>query len=155
MRTSTVIGIMAALALAVSTASAQDSDLDAALDAVAAKYMEGWNAGDAAACAATYSEDATEVDLAGHISKGRTAIQENIVATLAQYPGSTLEIDRSSLYVVKPDLVVSDGTWQVKGASAEGAPTKGFYSLVLAKQGDDWLILSGQAKVAPPAPTTE
>ena len=66
MRRVITIGFVFALALVASVGFAQDNaELEAAIDAVAAKYMEGWNAGDAAACAATYTGDGEDMELKG------------------------------------------------------------------------------------------
>ena len=36
-------------------------------------------------------------------------------------------------------------------AAPEGSPTRGFYTVVVAKQGDAWQVVSGRTKVAPAA----
>ncbi len=116
------------------------------------KYSEAWKAGDAAACAALYSDDADAISFDGVAAKGKAAIQESIAQSLATFPGSSLQIVRTGIHVVSPDVVVSDGTWELTGARpAEGAPTKGFYTVVLAKQGDTWQIVANRSKVPPPS----
>ena len=156
MRTLMVVGIVTALVLGASLGFTQehehedDAELGAAIDAIAAKYAEGWGAGDAAACAAAYTEDAVSVDLFGQTFNGRAAIQESIAQTLETYGSSSITIERTSLHVVNEGLVVSDGNWEVTGSSAEGAPTNGHYSIVATNASGEWLISHGQAKVAPP-----
>ena len=145
---------LAAVTMVASVGFAQDNaELEAAIDAVAAKYMEGWNAGDAAACAATYPADGVIVDLFGQTFDGRAAIEESIAATLETYPGTTIDIVRTSLTKVSDNLTVSDGTWEVKGSTAEGVPTQGFYTIIATNTGGEWLISTGQSKVAPPMPS--
>ena len=160
MRRLITIGFVFALAavtivtIVASVGFAQDNaELEAAIDAVAAKYMEGWNAGDAAACAATYTADGVIVDLFGQTFDGRAAIEESIAATLETYPGTTIDIVRTSLTKVSDNLTVSDGTWEVKGSTAEGVPTQGFYTIIATNTGGEWLISTGQSKVAPPMPS--
>lgn len=148
------IGIVSALALVASVGFAQDNaELGAAIDAVAAKYAEGWNGGDASACAATYTADATIVDLFGQTFEGRAAIEGSITATLETYPGTTIDIVRTSLEKVSDHLVITDGTWEVRGSTAEGVPTQGFYTIIATNTGGEWLIANGQSKVAPPTPS--
>lgn len=140
------------VALVGSSLAAQESTPEAALDALAQKYMEGWKAGDAAACASIYSEDADLVDFMGQGFEGRAAIQESIGKTLEAFQGSSIQLTRTSIHTVKPDLVASDGTWEVTGARAPGMPTKGFYTVIVAKTGDAWHIISSQSKVPPAMP---
>jgi uncharacterized protein (TIGR02246 family) len=130
--------------------AAQEATVEQAIDAIAQKYSEAWKAGDAAGCASIYSEDADVIDFMGMSAKGKAAIQESITKTLGTYPGSSIQIVRTGIHPVSADVVVSDGTWEVTGAKApEGAPTKGFYTVVVAKQGDAWQVVSGRTKVAP------
>ncbi len=130
--------------------SAQEVPVEQAIDALAQKYTDAWKAGDASGCASIYSDDADLVDFMGVSAKGKATILESITQTLGTYPGSSIQIVRSGIHVVSPEVVVSDGTWEVTGApAAEGVPTKGFYTVVVAKQGDAWQIVSGRTKVAP------
>jgi uncharacterized protein (TIGR02246 family) len=136
--------------LSTSTLSAQDSATGEAIDALAQKYADSWKAGDAAGCASIFSDDADVVDFMGAAFKGKAAIQESIAKTLGMFPGSAIQIVRTGLHVVSADVVVSDGTWEITGGTpVEGAPTKGFYTVVAAKQGDSWQLVSNRSKVAP------
>ena len=154
MRRLTTIGFVFALALVAGVGLAQDNaELEAAIDAVAAKYAEGWNAGDASMCASTYTEDGASIDLFGNTFEGRAAIEESIAAALETYGATTIDIARTSLNKVSENLVVTDGTWEVKGSTAEGVPTQGFYTIIVTNTGGEWLISTGQAKVAPPVPS--
>ncbi len=145
------IAILCFASFTASFAAAQDAQFGEAVDAVAQKYAEAWKAGDAAGCAALYSDDADVIGLDGITAKGKAAIQEAIAQSLATFPGSSLQIIRTGIHVVSPDVVVSDGTWEITGAQpAAGAPMKGFYTVVLAKQGDVWQIIANRSKVPPP-----
>lgn len=156
MRTVINIITICTLALVSGAALAQEegpAELEAAVDALIEQYTEGWNAGDASMCAATYREDGESIDLYGNTHRGREAIEANIAETLETYSGTTIEITRTSLHVVSDDVVVSDGTWEVTGSTPQGAPTEGFFTVILTKTGEEWLTTTGQAKVAPPMPT--
>ncbi len=104
-------------------------------------------------CAATYTADAVNIDLFGTTFEGRSAIEESITATFETYGATTIDIVRTSLHKVSDNLVVSDGTWEVKGSTAEGVPTQGFYTIIVTNTGGEWLISTGQAKEAPPMPS--
>jgi uncharacterized protein (TIGR02246 family) len=140
------------LAIAIASPLAAQPELEQALDALEQQYENGWSQGDAATCASVYSEDAKLVDFFGATFEGRAAIQENIAQTLQTFGKSTIDIQRTNLHVVSPNVIVSDGTWQVQGSAAEGAPTSGFYTVIVQKQGDAWRVVSNQSKVAPPMP---
>jgi len=144
------LAILSFVAVAAAPLLAQDATVEQAIDALAQKYADAWKAGDAAGCASIYSDDADVIDFMGMSAKGKAAIQESITQTLGTYPGSSIQIVRTGIHPVSADVVVSDGTWEVTSAQApEGAPTKGFYTIVLAKQGDAWQVVSGRTKVAP------
>jgi len=133
--------------------AAQDATVEQAMDALAQKYADAWKAADAAGCASIYSDDADLIDFMGTSAKGKAAIQESITQTLATFAGSSIQIVRTGIHPVSADVAVSDGTWEVTGAKAapEGSPTRGFYTVVVAKQGDAWQVVSGRTKVAPAA----
>ena len=145
------LAISCLLALAAASLAAQDAAVEQALDALAQKYTEAWKAGDPAGCASIYSDDADVVDFMGMSAKGKAAIQESLTKTLGTYPGTSIQLVRTGIHPVSADVVVSDGTWEITGAAqaADGAPTKGFYTVVAAKQGDAWQLVAGRTKVAP------
>lgn len=157
MRRLTTIGFVFALALVTIVASvgfAQDNaELEAAIDALAAKYMEAWNAGDASACAAIHTQDGVSIDFFGTTFEGRAAIEESLTAELETFSGATIDIARTSLHKLSDNLVVSDGTWELKGSTAEGVPTQGFYTIIVTNTSGEWLISTLQSKVAPPVPS--
>ena len=142
--------IAAFVAFTVAPLLAQDAALEQAVDALAKKFSDSWKAVDAAGCASIYSDDADLIDFMGMSVKGKAAIQENITQTLGTFPGSSLAIERTGLHVVSADVVVSDGTWEITGGKPpEGAATRGFYTLVVAKQGDAWQVIAQREKVPP------
>ncbi|HXV64470.1 MAG TPA: SgcJ/EcaC family oxidoreductase [Vicinamibacteria bacterium] len=134
---------------------AQGPDAEEAIDALAAKYVEGWKAGDAAMCASIYAEDADVIDFAGQTFEGRSAIEASIAQTLEGYPGTSLSIERTTFHLVSPDVVVSDGVWRVEGSVGENLPTEGFYTVVASRGSGEWLIVSGRTKVAPEPVSSE
>jgi uncharacterized protein (TIGR02246 family) len=139
------------LAFAAAPLFAQDPAVEQAIDALAQKYADSWKAGDAAGCASIYSDDADIIDFMGVTAKGKAAIQESIAKTLSTYPGSSIQIVRTGIHTVSADVVVSDGTWEITGGTpAQGAPSNGFYTVVVARQGDLWQVVSARTKVAPP-----
>jgi len=131
-------------------AAAQDQTVEAAMDAVVKAIVDGFNAGDAAALTSAYAEDGDVGAPIGMIWKGRSGILEAWTAMLGAYKGSKMQISRTSLHVVSPNVVVVDGRWELSGGTiAAGHPTAGFITLIVAKQGDAWKVVSSRAKVPP------
>ncbi len=114
--------------------------------------MDGWKAGDASACASIYSEDADVVDFMGQRFEDRAAIQESIVKTLEAFQGSSIQLTRTSIHTIKPDLVAPTGTGRSPAARGAGDADKRLLHLIIAKAGDSWHIISTQAKVPPSMP---
>lgn len=150
MKSTVLLGV--ALAMASPLAAQDTSGIEQAVDALAQTYMDGWSQGDAAACASIYAEDADLMDFMGASVKGRAAIQESIAQTLQTFGSSTIKIERTSIHAIGSDVAVSDGTWEVMGSSAQGAPTQGFYTVILMMKDGAWKIVSGRSKVPPPMP---
>jgi uncharacterized protein (TIGR02246 family) len=124
--------------------------MEQAVDGIVKTFTDGFNAGDAAAIAAMFAEDGDAGGWGGNLYKGRAALQEAFADSLTAYKGSTIQLVRTGLHVVAPDVVVVDTSWEVSGGTVEeGSPTKGFMTLVLAKQGDSWQVVSSRTKVPP------
>jgi uncharacterized protein (TIGR02246 family) len=120
------------------------------MDAVVKAIVDGFDAGDAAALTSAYAYDGDIGAPIGMIWKGRIGIQDAWTATLGAYKGSRMQITRTSLHVVSPDVVVVDGRWEFRGGTiAAGHPTAGFITLIVAKQGDAWKVVSSRTKVPP------
>jgi uncharacterized protein (TIGR02246 family) len=138
------------LAAIVSSPLAVQEGIEQSVDAIVQKWADGWNRGDAAACVALHTEDGDRVGFDGSLWKGRAAMQESLAAAIDAYKGSSLELVRTALDSVSPDIVVTDGTWEIRGGAVEeGRPTKGFYTFFMTRQGDTWQIVSLRVKVPP------
>ena len=129
--------------------SAQDASIERAVDGFLTQWADGWNRGDAAACVALHTEDGDRVGADGNVWKGHAAMQESLAETITAYGGSTLKLTRTGLHVVSPEVVVTDGAWGLSGGTPEDAPTSGFYTFILSKEGDGWKAVSLRIKVPP------
>jgi uncharacterized protein (TIGR02246 family) len=131
---------------------AQDAAVGGAVDAVAQKWTEIWNGGNAADFVSLYTEDADSVGYGGTTQKDRAAIVGGLGETMSYYKGSSIVLVRTGLHVVSPDVVVTDGTWELQGGeNPENSPTKGHYTFILAKEGDAFRISAMRVKVPPPS----
>ena len=142
-----------------STALSQDTAADEeAIEMLAATYMEGWKNGDAKTCASVYAPDADVMDYTGKSFKGRDEIEKSIAETLAASEGSQIEIKRTAIRFVKPDLAVWDGTWEVTGVpetEEQALPTNGLSTVVVVKQEGQWMLAYGLSSVPPEPPSTD
>jgi ketosteroid isomerase-like protein len=114
---------------------------------VAKQWVAAYNKRDAAAVAALYSENATEVTPNG-IIQGRDAVQKRIEADL-QKGGHDLSIAIKQTQTTA-DTSYSLGEWSIKYEGEQSA--HGYWSVIETREGDAWRIqlLSTNFAVAPP-----
>jgi uncharacterized protein (TIGR02246 family) len=116
-----------------------------AFAAVRAEYKRAFEAGDAAALAALFTEDATNLPPADEAVKGRAAIEQAFAAQLAESTAREITITETDMGA-SGNLAYSIGTYnatyQMEGA-AEPVTDGGEYLAVL-RQADDgsWKILA-------------
>ena len=135
----------------------QDGGADAVAREVVARLEQAWNAGDGAAFAAPFAEDADFVDIRGEHHRGRGAIVGGHQAIFGSiYKGSTIR------YRVTHARELADGVLLVHSTgdlSAPAGPMAGEHrarqSLVLARRGPagggGWEVASfHNTPVAPP-----
>ena len=72
-------------------------------------FTKAFNAGDAAAAAATYTETALVVDEEGERIEGRAAIRDQYAASFADNPGSKIAIQVDSLRFLGPETAIEEG----------------------------------------------
>ena len=99
-----------------------------AIAGLVASFTKAFNAGDAAAAAATYAEDALVVDEEGERIEGRAAIRDQLAASFADSPGSTIAIETDSLRFLGPDTALEEGRTTITppGGSGEAPETTRF-----------------------------
>jgi uncharacterized protein (TIGR02246 family) len=111
--------------------------------------VKAYNAGDAEALAALYTQDAEIVDEDGTATRGRAAIQKVFTEFFKENAGAKMEITEPSVHLVSPNVAIEDGASTVCDASGE--PTEHCRSLVIyIKDGDRWLM--GSARDLPGEP---
>jgi uncharacterized protein (TIGR02246 family) len=113
----------------------------AAIDAVNAEFTRAFNAGDAAALAALFAEDARMSDEAGKTVEGRTAIQKRLTETFQESPGIKLVLRTDSVKFITPDVAVEEGASQVQspGDTEETAEEFIPYTAIYVKKDGKWL----------------
>ena len=118
-----------------------------------------WNAGDGAAWAASFAEDADFVDILGDHHQGRASIEaghRHIFATI--YQGSRVEYRVERLRVVRPDVAIAflharlwsrlavavDDPRREAHVGSTVSENRSRPTMVLAKAGDRWQIVAFQ-----------
>lgn len=137
---------------------AQDTDAEAqAIRAGTDAWDDAYNAGDTAALAAAYAEDAVLLPPNAPAVSGRTAIGDFLTADGANTRGAGLKfaIASDSTVGVSGDLAYEAGTFSVNDASGATVATGKFIG-VFNKKDDKWLLVRDtwnmDAPPAPPAP---
>jgi uncharacterized protein (TIGR02246 family) len=114
---------------------------ETAIKQVAATFTRAFNAGDANAVAALYTDDAEVIDEFEAKIQGRPSIQEFYSAIFGERKGVTIEIALESLRFLGPDAAQETGQTRVKPAGGEPATVRD-YTVLYVKQGERWLYSS-------------
>ena len=113
------------------------------IDAIAKKFDEAFNNGDAAALAALYTEDAVFVTPEGLVY-GREAIEKHWADTFQQahFSNHLNKADQYSPHMIgtSGDEVWRAGEWSftVQGKSGDPIKLKGYWSAINVREGDTW-----------------
>ena len=128
----------ALLALPSAALGQAHGDAEAAIHRGTKAWMDGWNAGDAAAIAALYAEDAVVMAPGAEPATGGAAIKALLEGALQAAGGSQMEI--------KPTEVVTGDGWALEvgtfvEAAADGAHRDhGQYMAMWKKVGGTWML---------------
>ncbi len=125
---------------------AEATELDG-LKASAAAFAKAFNAGDAKAIGAQFTENAEAVDEDGEVTQGRTKIEARFAALFKEFPKAHIEVDIRSLRQLSPDVAVEDG-FSATTLTPEEPGSWSAYSVVHLKRDGKWLI--GSVRDFPP-----
>src|SRR5690349_9081645 len=136
-----ITAAMGIVLLLMSSAWAADEKLspedEKALHDRPAALVKAFNKGDAKALSEFWTPDGDYMDEHGHHYQGRKAIEESFQKLFAAAKGAELRVHRGSLRVVRPDLAIGDGEFEVVPPDG-GPPTSARYTTVLVKQDGQW-----------------
>jgi uncharacterized protein (TIGR02246 family) len=118
-----------------------------ALRALADDFAKAFNAGDAKAIAAQFAPQAEMVDLDGNLVQGREAIEKFYAEHLEHQPFE-LDVQIESLRFVGDDLAVEDGHLTFSSED-EDVTLRSRYTVIHARRGGEWLIVSSRDVVNP------
>ena len=120
-------------------AAAKVADDEKAIAGLVAAFTKAFNAGDAAAAAATFAEDALVIDEHNGRTEGRAAIRAGLAASFAASPGSTIAIKVNSLRILGPDTALEEGKTTITPAGADESPEITHFTVVYIKKDGQWL----------------
>jgi uncharacterized protein (TIGR02246 family) len=113
-------------------------DDEKAINALLDTFVRAFNAGNAEATAATYTDTAVVVDERGERVEGRAAIRDQYAASFAGNPGSTIAIRIDALRFLGPETALEEGHTTITPAAGAGAPEITRFTAVYVKQGGQW-----------------
>lgn len=112
-----------------------------AIRATADAYVKAFNAGDAKAAAAQFTDDAEYIDAQGIAYDGRKVIEDLLTAFFANYPERKIELAIDSLRFVTPGVAIEDGVTTVTTAK-DSQPVVYHYTAVHVKNSAKWQTAS-------------
>ncbi len=111
------------------------------------QYQAAYNKGDAKALGALFTENALRLGSDGRAFAGRAEIEQDAAAALSgPRKGSRAEIHVARTEVLKPDVALVEGTFEVTGVST---PVKGRYLITALRENGRWRIASIATAVPP------
>jgi uncharacterized protein (TIGR02246 family) len=113
-------------------------DDEKAIQALLDAFVKAFNAGNAEAAAATYTETAVVADERGERVEGRAAIRDQYAASFAENRGSTIAIRVDSLRFLGPETALEEGRTTIMPTAGAGAPEITRFTAVYVKQGGQW-----------------
>lgn len=120
--------------------SKKTTELDS-LKASAAAFTKAFNAGDAKAIAAQFTEKAEVVDADGNVVEGRANIETRFDGLFKEFPKARIEVELTSLRQLSPDVAVEDG-YSTTTLSPDEPGSRSPYTLVHVKRDGKWLVAS-------------
>lgn len=126
------------LAQATSPPARRADDVQA-IQATAAAFVKAFNAGDASAAAATFTEHALIETEDGERIEGRAAIEPWFTTGFADHPGSTLQLESQPLRFLGPDSALEEGTATVQIKGRDELPRVTRYTVIHARENGRWL----------------
>jgi uncharacterized protein (TIGR02246 family) len=126
-------------AKAAATVPATRSDDEKAIKLLLDAFTKAFNAGDAKAAAATYTETAIVVDERGERTEGRAAILDQYAASFAEHPGTKIAIQVDALRFLGPETAMEVGRSTITPPSEAGPPESTRFTAVYIKQNNQWL----------------
>jgi uncharacterized protein (TIGR02246 family) len=120
---------------------ARESADEAAIRALVVEFTRAFNAGDAKAVAALFTEGARIATEGGRTVDGRPAVEALFASSFEADPGQTIVVKTESLRLLGPDAAIEEGTATITDPNVEGdGRTETLrYSAAYVKKDGKWL----------------
>lgn len=127
---------------------------DAALKGLISSFTSAWHQGDAHALSMFWLADGDFINPSGQMLHGRKEIEAFYAGAFARgYAGSTATASIDKVRLVRSDLAVVDGTFEITGAVTPDhqaiPPESGRYTVVAEKRDGKWWIIANR-EMEPP-----
>jgi uncharacterized protein (TIGR02246 family) len=127
-----------------------------ALQKVEEAYVSAYNRGDAKALAALFTKDATVMNSAGGLLKGRAELEKGLTQAFAgPSKGAKLVNKPSATQALGKDVVVTYGTARTTGGGGSKVEHTFAYSKVLVREGKEWRVAAAHFSVPTGPPSEE
>lgn len=121
-------------------ASAESKELEV-LKSTAEAFEKAYNAADAKAIAAQFTENAEVVDDEGNVTKGRVEIEARFASLFKEFPKARISVELTSLRQLGPDVAIEDG-YSTTTLDPDEPGSRSPYTLVHLKKDGKWLVAS-------------
>jgi uncharacterized protein (TIGR02246 family) len=129
-----------------------------AIQAIEARWQDGWNRHDIAALADLFTEDADFVTVIGRWCKGKKDFYDyHLLLHKVMFKDSVWETTDTQIRFLKPDVAIVHANWGITGdRNADGTPRPnsrdGIFTQVMVKENGEWKISASQNTNIVPVP---
>ncbi len=120
-------------------AGADRADDTRAIGALVEAFTKAFDAGDAAAVAATFTAGALVVDEEGARTLGRAAIRDQFAASFKNTPGSRIALQVDSLRFLGLETALEEGRSTITPGNGAGPPEISRFTAIYVKEDGHWL----------------
>jgi len=129
----------------------------AAIQGLTASFVQAYNAGDSAAIARLFTENARIIDENNQISEGRAAIATRFAMRFSEHPGESIVVTPETIRFLGPDTAIEEGTASIRSPATEGGKLppeveSTRYTVVYVRRNGGWLHASIRDHIINDAP---
>lgn len=119
-------------------------------DSLVLGFVHAWNAHDVKALGELFAADADWVTAAGLRVTGREAIQAALATEHATWARvSTMRATSTEVRTLREELAMVSFGWEITLSGSSADPFRGNTLFLAVKEGDRWMIVSGQVALTP------
>ena len=111
---------------------------EAAVRAAGSEFVRAYDAGDAAALAALFTDGAELRGEHGESVVGRDAIRDHFARVFAEQPGAKITVELESVRTLAPGVAIEEGRSVVTPSEADAEPEHGRYEAIHVLEDGKW-----------------